>query len=482
MKKIKYIFCLFAVFTLFSKTAYASDYEYENIYGKINKNGLEFISYSDKWDYVKLEALYAELLNNFHSGEISYLSKIVIYPDSPEGKMGLYHEDIAVNKLGNFAFGKNAYIELFYGDTNDTVESMAPFLSHEYGHHYTLFNMINYENKYYSHWQDSEYAKIRELNKYPVIYDLGTLESYSRSWDIAEIAAIDYVQLLGSPLAKKSIIYKDSKQLAEAGTGYSEYIPLSFNSLPQENLELPLAAEVKGLYEYMLKIGGYQGESPSIIKKPEIMHITSEKAFINKTYFLSFNPAKGNGPFEYTAVMYPAEGTFLPTPLKTIQEGENLTVTFGTFLHEEKGRYTGILDYYAGEYEIVIYAKDKNNFIYSSDPLYYDFGTDYFDVDFYYGKKVLAGNPSSESSETEKFNYTLKALPYDNYAFIENQHSPIKSFPRLMHKSSNVYVFSKFIELYKKDEIIRPIAINTMPFSYKDPYVKILFNSQKKII
>lgn len=479
MKKIKYIFCFFAAFMLFLKTAYAS--EYENIYGKINKNHLELISYSEKWDYGKLEALYEELLNNFHSEELNYLSKIVIYPDSPEGKMGLYHEDIAVNKLGNFSFGKNAYIELFYGDTNDTVETMAPYLSHEYGHHYTLFNMIHYENKYYSHWQNSEYAKIRELHQYPVIYDLNLLESYSRSWDIAEIAAIDYVQLLGSPLAKRSIVYKDSRQLAETGAGYSEYVPLSFNSLPQENLTLPLAAEVKGLYEYMLKIGGYKGEVPSITKKPEIMHITSEKAFINKTYFLSFNPAKGNGPFEYTAVMYPVEGSFLPTPLKTIKDGETLSVTFGTFLHEEKGRYTGILDYYAGEYEIVIYAKDKNNFIYSSDPLYYDFGTDYFDVDFYYGQKTLAINSAPQDAETEELNYALKELPYDNYAFMENQYTAVKDFPRLM-KNNTIYAFSQFTDLYKKDELIRPAAISTTPFIYQDPYVKIVFNSQKKII
>jgi hypothetical protein len=342
-----------------------------------SSSGLDIVSYSPKWSTdKKLDEVYKELLNNFHADELNYLDAIYIYPDSPDGTNGYYYEAATINKEGKYSYGKDAYIEIFNGDDYNDISQMAWVLSHEYGHHFTFYYLVTAENKYSNQWYDTGYAKIRKLAKYDKVnYNNDDPDTYMHRWDITEIAAEDYVQLFGSPLAKKSTDYKDvAERLKDNMSDYS-YLNSSYNLLPQENLSLPLAADVDGLYNYWLNLTGYTAAQPSLSDKP-IPYISNvEKVYFdsNKKYTLKWNEIPDNKAYEYTVVMYPKDMSYFPIPIKTVKTGEEMVAYIGSDVKHENNDAYGILEQFEGEYEIRVFVKDINNFMFVSQTLYYDF-------------------------------------------------------------------------------------------------------------
>lgn len=411
----KAIFTIFAIcFTLFMPLSVCvALYEGYSQKAAVTFGNLKIVSFSEQYDENYIKEIYNELINNFHSKEFDYLNAIYLYPDSPEGVAGNYYEDINIDENGRYSIGNKSYIELFNMDKR-SPQDIAPVLAHEYGHHYTICNMTLYENKYYSSWKDGEYGKIRSLYDYPVVYD-ASQEDYSHAWDITEIAANDYVQLLGSENAKTSWEYKDSEQMVLGGEQYI-YAPTYYNMRPQENYDIPLAADVGGLFQYLLTIGGYTGEAPHIAKKAEITSILSEDSFLNKKYTIFWDKAisGGNGGFEYTVIMYPADFPFLSTGIKTVGDGDDMRAVFGTVTNQnDDGTMSAIMDYYIGKYVFCVYAKDEEGYIFSSEKFYYDFGNDYFDITEHYND---AGDIPEEIVEYEEPSYIDETVsePWDS--------------------------------------------------------------------
>ncbi len=382
MKPIKFaaavFLWLFMTVTAFCQTDNTTDYV------TYKRDGLTIISYSQKWGKDKLPAVYEELLNNFHGDEFKYLSKIILRPTSYNTVSGLYTNDITVTEKG-LTFGKNCFIQVFNIDKYNTVKDFAHVLAHEYGHHFTLYNIAKSENAYYDKWENSAYVKVRSLKNYPVVYN--QTEDFDYTWDILEIAANDYVQLLGSPNAKQSYKYKDAAQALESYSSSPDYIKSHFNAKPQSNNNIPLAADVPGLWEYFCRIAGKRpalSSAPAITKRPEITGIDSQNSFLNKKYTINFARATGNAPFEYTLVMYPVDFPFLSRAIKTVTESDRLTATIGTVVdYDDEGNIFGIFDYFTDKYIFVIYAKDSKGYYYSSQPYVYDFGQDSFDIYFW---------------------------------------------------------------------------------------------------
>lgn len=336
----------------------------KNNYYVYNVGHLSFISYSKTWNEEMLKQLYLELLNNFHSSEFQYLSTIYIYPDSPNGVNGQYCEDIFIEN-GEYKPGKNAYIELFNGEKFKTIKDMAPILTHEYGHHYTIYNILNYENIYNYNLKDSEYFKLRNLKNYPVL--LSNIEkNYLYHWDIYEILADDYVQLLGSSTAKNSKDYKDVLEQLNLNSQNNFQNHHAFNLKPQINPYLPLAAEVDGLYNYFLKIGGFTSRQNKLVKYPTFKELTVETTLNNELMFkISWTEAVGNGPFEYTIFMYPENNPLNPIPIKTVYDKEDLVAYFGSSAKKSiNGKISSVSNFYSGTYIINVFIKDSNNFIY----------------------------------------------------------------------------------------------------------------------
>ena len=66
---------------------------------------------------------------------------------------------------------------------------------------------------HFNQWEQTRYAEIRGLIDYEEVEYYSVNDTgYIHKWDIAEIAAEDYVQLFGSPTAKKQLIIKMYKR------------------------------------------------------------------------------------------------------------------------------------------------------------------------------------------------------------------------------------------------------------------------------
>lgn len=168
---------------------------------KGEKSGVTFESYSPMWKTTdKLKLLEAELLKNKHGEELALLGQVVIIPNRAAGK------DVLGEYMANYKFSStnvsllaNRTIYLFDGNNNTSIESMAYTLSHEYGHHFSFYQLINRENRMPGTWKTSAYATSRGLSNTQA-HDNAFGEYI---WSIAEIMAEDYVQLFGSETAIK---------------------------------------------------------------------------------------------------------------------------------------------------------------------------------------------------------------------------------------------------------------------------------------
>lgn len=340
--------------------------------------GLTITSYSKNWNTTsKLSRVREELLSNFHSEEISYLKNIYIYPDSPDGVLAYTHFDIGRDIRGNYIYKPNTYIEIFDGNQYKDIRELAWVLSHEYGHHFTSYYLVKKENKFFDQWRNTGYAKTRGISNHPKINYTHNYSLGNHKWDIMEIAAEDYVQLFGSTNAKKSILYKDIQQKVQEGIGNNYNYISSFNMRPQENLDIPLAAEVKGLEQYWLNLAGKTStniEIPPI--KPQIRLVSKKEVETGYyQYRLEWDTIPGDIKYEYTLVGYPDGNSILAVPIKTVSPGSVPYATIGNFIKTDikTGKEKLIIDDYKGKYEFRLFIKSPNNAIYSSDPFKVNF-------------------------------------------------------------------------------------------------------------
>lgn len=394
-KKLLYFFLFIVIFIPVDINSEAR-VEYGEPLG-VYEDVVKIVSFTQKWkDEEKLKEVHDELLNNFHGEEIDYLEGVYLYPDSPEGVSGLYMGEFDYDENGNYINVDTNYIEIFDCKTYSNFSDFARKLSHEYGHHYTTYYFIKKENRYFSSWKDTRYAEVRDIKDHEKIKYYNSLnnENYKHKWDIMEILAEDYVQLLGSKLAKKSTDYKDVIEKIEIGeVDEKYYFNSSFNLLPQENMDIELAADVEGLYEYFLNLSGYTAVQKEPENMPELEILEKEKILTfedlkeynyynftknefehaNKRYAIGWDKVDKN--YEYTLIAHPKGNSNFPDPIKTVNDNESLVAYFGSsILKDEEGNKDIIVNSYEGEYIFRLLLKDENNFIYEADRIEIDFG------------------------------------------------------------------------------------------------------------
>lgn len=334
--------------------------------------GFTITSYSKNWGTVsQLKEIRQELLSNFYSKEIKYLKNIYIYPDSPDGVLGYTHYDLGRDKKGNYIYEGNTYIEIFDANSYTDIRDFSRVLAHEYGHHFTTYYLVNGENKFFDQWRNTGYAKVRGITDNKKIKYQDETTFSQRKWDIMEIAAEDYVQLFGSPNAKRNEVYRDIQQRIQLGINNNfNYIP-SFNMEPQENLEIPLAADVKGLEQYWLNLAGkVSTHDETLPLKPKIRLVSRKE--ISKgcyQYRLEWNKIPGNTNYRYTLVGYPDEKYSFPIPVKTISQGEDAYAILGSGLKFDysTGKEKIIIDEFKGRYVFRLFIQSPSNKIYSSE-------------------------------------------------------------------------------------------------------------------
>lgn len=386
MRRFRIIFIILTAISFFAFPLPANAAESEpkpTVYSEFTYKTLTIISHSPNYNKSALEEICHELLRNVTGPEFPLLSKIILLPEIGNGVLATYRENFSVNEKGIYTPRSGSYILIYgcdrYLDTDGQLitQKIAPVLSHEYGHHYTLSNITLYEGKYYSDWADSEYGELRSLSDYPIFYGNNGEKTYSRAYDIAEIAANDYVQLLGSENARLSYNYLDAAEQVKT-PGILLTSPVCFNMRPQENLEIPLAADVPSLYSYFFKIAGFANETLSIVKHPEIIAITKT----DRQYEITWSAASGSDApeYEYTVVMYPVDNPSMIRAVKTVAAGEELRAVFGHAFHvTDSGSVTVISDTFSGRYSFRVFVRTNKGITFSSPVLTYSFDTE-FDI------------------------------------------------------------------------------------------------------
>lgn len=395
--------------------------------------GLTITSYCPKWDtYSKLRAISQELLSNEHGKELAFLKNIYLYPDSPDGVLAYTHYDLSRDYKGDYIYGDQTYIEIFDANQYNNVKEMAWLLSHEYGHHFTIYHMVKAEKQFFDQWRTSGYARARQLTNHPKVSYQTDANCGSHKWDIMEIAAEDYVQIFGSDNARSSVIYKDIQEKIEQNTSGQFNFEPGFNMSPQENLEIPLASDVAGLEQYWRNAANLPQQVQLPIPPKPRLRLVSQKEVARDyyQYRIQWDQALDGKDYEYTLVSYPDGEYGFPYPIKTVKAGEATFARVGNGLKTnlQTGSQNLIIDDYRGRYTFVLYMKDANHKVYASDPFHVNFNyplieqeglyKDMHPSDWSYDSVRQLNERSMMVGSPDQYFYPLMGVTYSEFATV----------------------------------------------------------------
>lgn len=308
--------------------------------------GIDLISYSAAWKEEALEQLYLELKNNIHGEEIYYLNSITIEAAANAEANGryIYNSNKQLVVTTSFApflpadfpvLVPSGEIVLYSGDTKARIDQLARTLAHEYGHHFTYYHFLTCQ----SPW---EYARIRQIADHPRVgLWLEDPEHYMDNWmwEIREIAAEDYVQLLGSPTVKGIVEAKDidgmlKYYLDNPALSYSRiwqqnmHPPRAGNTYPHANFFLPLPAEVPGLKEYFMHFVDPEFTyTPPDIPRPTLAYTRRSLEGADQ-YTFTWQPVTDDSGVVYTLMSYNEERNTL-VAVKTVRGNDDLQAVVG---------------------------------------------------------------------------------------------------------------------------------------------------------
>ena len=363
--------------------------------------GIEIKSYSKYWTEEKLRQLYQELLKNKHGSEIEYLSEIIVHSGAEDKSViGMqeemdgttemqFHLSALPQQFSIYFSATLSTIHLYNGDTRRTVESMARTLSHEYGHHFTNYYMFKKMSG--SEIEQSEYVKIRGLKNNMLRCEIVDTQDYMdyHQWYVFEIAAEDYVMLMGSPTVFQQYDFKDVRERLEYELEHDkqddtlDMIDLAFNAGPQENMAIPLADEVEGLNEYFYSMLDEQApqidkeEKKTIsiqIDKVEDKHHLVDGTATYTSYKINFNRPYTGKDVTYTLVAYDQNDNLL-MPIKTMKASETEPAIIGNVAQEKDNYVYSLNDQLAeGTRRFRVLVMFGDDHIISSEPFDYTFG------------------------------------------------------------------------------------------------------------
>lgn len=320
--------------------------------------GFKIVSFSRHWDQAKLQELYRELRNNKTGPELNLLKEIIIHPQADQIAAGSFLRRDRVWQVETNIPGflppllnirrKVGVIELYDGDRRNTVTHMARTLSHEYGHHFTYYHFLGSS-------REQEYLSLRQLDQFLRVahyHPLGRqLYLDNHDWDISELAAEDYVQLMGSPLARATAPVLDigemlAKMASNPGTSDKNlWESQKINTLdagnvtPQHNFFLPLAWEVAGLEQWFL--GFLDLEPPQrawATTQPELsfsIETLRKNGKDHRQYRFSWTRVEDSPDTLYTLVAYDESG--YRQPVRTVLGHQEQTALVGTAVETRGG-------------------------------------------------------------------------------------------------------------------------------------------------
>jgi len=362
--------------------------------------GFTMVSHSTAWNQDMLKSLYHELMLNEHGEEINLLYEVVVYPYEEEEGNVLASYTLGTTALSFFInfpafppdfavdfpkdFGR---INIYGGDTKVSVESMAESLSHEYGHLYTFYHMftsvINKQGSNgHSSLEETLYAELREAKRFDLITSASPGSSYmqERHRYLVEVAAEDYIQLMGSPTTRQVVDFVDVQQVVN-GAEQPQSAAGARNAFPQENMMLPLASEVSGLGNYFFSFIEAEPRLPAEERKQIALQISQNSIQHNLVSglrtFVHYEIA-WNAPYKdaiYTLICYdPDNYTGWGIPIKTVHPGQTTSAVIGEYVVEQGNQVVSLDDGHAhGVKVFLVVAALPDGTYYTSDRLEYQF-------------------------------------------------------------------------------------------------------------
>jgi len=334
----------------------------------LSKEGIIFKSYSNNWNKNKLVTLYQELLFNKHGKEILSLKEVNIYPDLPLNTelYGLYEAVWSKEKR----YLKKGIIHLFNGDNFSTALEYSRILSHEYGHHFTLYYLLTVEGKTFFEnggWEHSGYYSARNFKDFPLVS--GNIQN-GIEWAVFEIAAEDYVQLFGSPNIYQTEKYYDVLDRMKLKV-VNKMVKFEYcNVFPQFNFTLPLAGEIPEIKEYWCKLAGWSIESPQIKNSNiKLLYKKCNKKLIE--FKMELNLKDYGEDWNFTLVSYKMGRRY---PVKTFRFSEN-SCYFGSLTNLSQNNTVEDADFFrSGVVIFRIFGVHPDLGIVGSNSLKIDFG------------------------------------------------------------------------------------------------------------
>lgn len=428
--------------------------------------GVVYQSYSKEWSSdARLALLHTELLNNTHGEELSALKYVIIYPDyrgKSAGESGAYQLSYQILNNGNYEITSESKITLYGGNVLNTVEKIAHSLSKQYGKHFTQYYILKKENILLG--RDglmSKYAELRQLPQH-----LETAERTKVAAIIEDLAADDYVQLFGSPLAKKHYSFPNLIDQFEKNPNVwnqPEVSSYMFNVMPQSNLDMPLANDVNGLRAYLASISNIakNSQDPKIIRPrlyvAGIQQLTNQKSSVQVTLAWD-TPVDRNQRLNYTLVTY-GKTDHQPFPIITYDnlalEGKTLTGRYGSAISRKDNRihYNKHIGFY-GEKTFVVFASDRHGNIVSSNKLTLDLSKDPIEL--------VSNQVRYQDMKPSHWGYQDLSIA-DGYQIISG-------YPDNTFRPENQVTRAELLSiLYKVDRFAEPIAY---PISVNQEYVE----------
>lgn len=313
--------------------------------------GFPIISHSEIWKGSKLKEIYEELIKNEHGDEIYKISSVMIFPGAPES--GGNELAIAGTHVTEFVqypvffhlpgvlpasmeykiFTRKSIINLYNMDNYDSVIKAARTISHEYGHHFTMYHFMQNDTAA----RESEYYRLREIDSFgrDVFFEKDEDYYANHMWSIYELAAEDYVQLLGSPNAKQTREYMDIYDMMYSNKEEykASWNTALYNIYPQENSRLSLADDVPGLRDYFYSFIGKENTYKT--QKAFDFKITMNKksAYGGIYYEITWDKPTNDRDALYTLVCYDKDwNVFLP--VRTIKGNQRAIARVGKVIRK----------------------------------------------------------------------------------------------------------------------------------------------------
>lgn len=235
---------------------------------------------------------------------------------------------------------------------------MAYQLAHEYGNYFTLyyFNLIGDTESI----ENDPYFKLRYNDDYDIRYLPEEFEDSMNYYGTSErflyeIAAADYVYLMGSPNVKIVRKYLDTydtlrldvyKKQDELDAYNEYYYSDSFNKSPHENALLPFPDQIEGLPELFFNaIGLNSPKYEDHTKEAKNIEIKIEKQFEHgkSFYLVTWNKPWEDEDVTYTLVGYTNEN-WNEGAIKSITGKERARAIIGGAVVDRSTSYTWLDD------------------------------------------------------------------------------------------------------------------------------------------